>query len=233
MVTAMRPGQRFRRRQVSLVAAAAGFALLLTGCGVLPGFSSSSGGDGGNGASSAPVTEPTPSATDEAPEPTPSPTVIFKQDDSPDPDTSSDTDSDKKSDDGVDAGTIEVGFENGGAPRIINYKANDCVVGADYIMANGTGTDPQSGLPSEVGIFSEPAEALGENTPLIQAAGIISVRTGDETIVSDGRPKTVSGHTMPAMFIYEPKHNSVKYAVAWFNGDADAGTGWVKVHCNY
>lgn len=130
-------------------------------------------------------------------------------------------------------GSIELSIESGGVEHVYKYNADHCFVSSEYILAGGTGAEVGTGIASEVGISTSPAELLHESSGTFQADGIISVRTNGNEIVSDGRPITVEGHTIPSVFTYREDGNSAHYVVAWFSGGTDVGAGYVKVNCDY
>lgn len=132
------------------------------------------------------------------------------------------------------AGTIELSIESGGVERVFRYEAEHCFVSSEYILAGGTGSEVGTGLASEVGISSTPAELLHESTGTFQADGLISVRSEEGEVVTDGRMITVGeGSPIPSMFTYSHDDNSAHYVVAWFSGAAEAGAGYVKLNCDY
>lgn len=135
---------------------------------------------------------------------------------------------------GIAAGTIELSIESGGAERVFQYEAEHCFVSPEYILAGGTGSEVGTGMASEVGISSAPVELLHEGSDTYQAEGLISVRSEEGEVVTDGRMITVGeGYRIPSAFTYRHDDNSAHYVVAWFSGAAEIGAGYVKVQCNY
>ncbi|XBH20926.1 hypothetical protein V5R04_11955 [Jonesiaceae bacterium BS-20] len=135
----------------------------------------------------------------------------------------------------LNAGTIELSLEEGGAERIFDYTASHCYVSDDYMLVEATGVERGTGKPSTVNIFAEPLELLHEKTGTYQAAGLIKFTDGYREVVSDGRDITVEGHVIPSGFTYRASEAQAHFVVAWFVGPATtrSGAGYVLVNCNY
>lgn len=211
-----------RRR---LLLAAAAVALALSGCGVLGGLAPGTSND----PEPAPTAEPAPTPTEPAPTqepPAARPVAAETPEAAPEePDAATPED--------AAAGTVELSIESGGTERVFEYTADHCVVTPEYILVSAAGAEVGTGTASEVGIGTSPAELLHEATGTFQADGIISVRTGGEEVVSDGRMITVEGNRISSAFTYRHDENSAHFVVAWFSGASQLGAGYVKVNCNY
>lgn len=131
------------------------------------------------------------------------------------------------------AGEVTLSWTGGSEHQNFTYTAEQCYIGADYILVEGVGGPIDIPQGSHLKIFTTPAELLHETTGTFQAEGSIRFTWEDVEIIADGRQIHVGDYPQPAVFTYRQTEDSAKYVVSWFEGTMESGAGAVEIQCSY